>query len=75
MILRVIIWVQSSLPSAPSSPGQAPVQQLEGSVHFGAVGDFSGVQTPDSSLAERVSVITLALLHYHQGGCLQSDNL
>ena len=34
------------LPPAPSSP--LPVlPSLEGSTHFGAVGDFSGVQTPD----------------------------
>ena len=45
------------LPSAPSSP--APViPQLEGSVHWGAVGDFSGVQTPLSTPL-RPSVITV----------------
>ena len=45
------------LPSAPSSP--APViPQLEGSVHWGAVGDFSGVQTPISTPL-RPSVITV----------------
>ena len=47
-----------NLPSAPSSPAQiSPLQ--EGSVHWGAIGEFSGVQTPDDSFAEsRVSVIT-----------------
>ena len=33
-----------NIPSAPSSP--VPLGQLEASVHFGVVGDFSGVQTP-----------------------------
>ena len=41
------------LPSAPTSPTQTtPLLLLEGSVHFGAVGDFSGVQTPDPSPAK-----------------------
>ena len=50
-----------NLPSSPSSPGPEPAQ-LGGSVHWGAVGDFSGVptpyQTPDTS--PRPSVITSA---------------
>ena len=47
-----------NLPSAPTSPVTI-FPQLEGSVHWGAVGDFSGVQTPEDSLAERASVIKL----------------
>ena len=46
-----------NLPSAPSSPFQEFPQQLEGSVHWGAVGEFSGVQTPAVSPAVRISVI------------------
>ena len=46
------------LPLAPSSP-VPDLPQLEGSVHRGAVGDFSGVQTPDQT-PERPSVITSA---------------
>ena len=46
------------LPLAPSSP-VPDLPQLEGSVHRGAVGDFSGVQTPDLT-PERPSVITSA---------------
>ena len=38
------------LPAAPNSPTPAPFQ-LEGSVHWGAVGEFSGVQTPDQTPA------------------------
>ena len=49
-----------NLPSAPSSPIPHQVQQQEGSVHWGVVGDFSGVQTPELILEERPSVITLA---------------
>ena len=38
------------LPSAPVSPiSFPPISFLEGSTHFGAVGDFSGVQTPEVS--------------------------
>ena len=50
-----------NIPSAPSSPVPA-VPQLEGSVHWGAVGEFSGVQTPAGSPveADRDSVIQLA---------------
>ena len=39
-----------SLPVAPSSP---PIKQtLEGSVHWGAIGNFSGVATPDDSVID-----------------------
>ena len=41
-----------NLPSAPSSPLPVQHQLLEGSVHFGIVGDFSGVQTPETSPVE-----------------------
>ena len=37
------------LPSAPTSP-QPTYPSLQGSVHWGAVGDLSGAQTPDTSL-------------------------
>ena len=49
-----------NLPSAPSSPIPLPVQQQEGSVHWGVVGDFSGFQTPEFILGDRPSVIALA---------------
>ena len=39
------------LPPAPRSPCPVP-PQLQGSVHWGAVGDFSGVQTPATSPAK-----------------------
>ena len=37
------------LPSAPTSP-QPTYHNLQGSVHWGAVGDLSGTQTPNTSL-------------------------
>ena len=47
------------LPSAPTSPLAQSFVQLEGSVHFGAVGEFSGVHTPSlTPVTERISVIT-----------------
>ena len=47
-----------NLPSAPSSPN--PANQHQGSVHWGAVGEHSGVKTPADSPQERSSVINLA---------------
>ena len=49
------------LSSAPNSPVPA-APQLQGSVHWGAVVDLSGVQTPDVSPTEaaRLTVIQLA---------------
>ena len=47
-----------NLPSAPSSPN--PASQQQGSVHWGAVGEHSGVKTPADSPEERSSVINLA---------------
>ena len=47
------------LPSAPSSPNPA-LAPHEGSVHWGVVGDHSGVQTPADSPEARNSVINLA---------------
>ena len=47
-----------NLPSAPSSPD--PASQQQASVHWGAVGEHSGVKTPVDSPQQRSSVINLA---------------
>ena len=47
-----------NLPISPSSP-IPPAGQVQGSVHWGAVGDFSGVRTPDPVLHDRPSVIVV----------------
>ena len=47
------------LPSAPNSPDPT-AEHHQGSVHWGAVGEHSGVQTPADSPLRDISVINLA---------------